>query len=51
MGSEVKHLNYTVRTQGYAQMFLIESIYIDFKVVAAAATIVESFSEPTLSNP
>ena len=34
----------------YAQMFLIERIYIDFTVVAVAATLVESSSEPTLKG-
>ncbi len=46
MGSEVEQLN-TICAQVYAQMSLIECIYIDFAVVAAAATVVESFSEPT----
>ncbi len=37
----------TVCAQVYAQTSLIERIYIDFTVVAAAATLVESSSEPT----
>ena len=46
MGSEVEQLN-TVSVQVYAQMSLIERIYIDFTIVAAAATVVELSSEPT----
>ncbi len=47
MGSEVEQLN-TVSVQVYAQISLIERIYIDFTVVEAAATAVESSSEPNL---
>ncbi len=46
MGSEVEQLN-TLCAQVYTQMSL-KRIYIDFTVVAAAATVIESSSAPTL---
>ncbi len=44
MDSEIEKPN-IVSAQVYAQMSLIERIYVDFKV--AAATVIESSSEPT----
>ena len=48
MGSEVEQLN-TIYAQVYAKMSLIELIYIDFTVFAAAATVVNRLQNPPSS--